>query len=850
MVSKEHTRLRWGYSTGACAAAVAVAAWLRLRDGVQAESVSLHFSDGRQRRLPLLPPPSPYMAYIRKNGGDDPDCTHGATVCARLRAATPDECRPEDYFLRVADADLILRGGTGIGLCTRAGLDCEPGHWAINSGPRRMLTDNLCRAGLRSGCWLLEISIPEGVELARHTLNPQLGIEGGLSLLGTTGLVRPYSHEAYLATIRICVEGHARDGGRSMVFCTGGRTRKGAGRCLPDLPESAFVCIGDFIAESLGLACRLKMEEVVVACMAGKLCKYAAGFRNTHAAKNQQDMALLRAEVRRCLPEATALHEALAHSVSVREALLSLPDDARPALLRRLARLALEQLARHCPASPALRLLVFDFDGSFLFEEALPAGAVPAPAPSSALTNGPDALPDAASLAEDLPAAAGQPVRQADPPESVGADYFLQPENQCNGQVDVISCGIGFPEDEATRDLLTRADAVYASRSLLEACPLPLKETHVIAAHARQDAGEILRRSRGGERIAVLASGDALYHGFGGTLSSLARPGDNLLFHPGPTAFQALFHRLGRPWQEARLFCVHSGEDIPARQIAQWPLTVIYAGSRHTADAIARAVLETHPEAAGRAAVMAERLGSPEERLVQAPLRDIAALTCGPTSLLVLLEQQADTPDEAALPPLLALGLPDEVYAHEAHLITAPDVRAVILSRLRLPHWGVLWDMGAGSGSVGLEAAALCPGLRVVGVERKAERVALMERNARRLGVANYGVRTGEALALARLPDGEPDALPDPDRIFLGGGGRELPDLLTACMERLRPGGLLVASSVTLQSFADLLHWSPERRTGICRLDVAVEAPLARVHRHLSPQHTIHIFTFQKEAQA
>lgn len=842
MENKEHTRLRWGYSTGACAAAAAVAAWLRLRDGEQADSVSLHFPDGMQRRLPLLPPPSPYMACIRKNGGDDPDCTHGATVCARLRAATPDECRPEDYLLQVGEAALILRGGTGIGRCTRAGLDCEPGRWAINSGPRRMLADNLRRAGLRSGCWLLEISIPEGAELARHTLNPQLGIEGGLSLLGTTGLVRPYSHEAYLATIRICVEGHAREGGRSMVFCTGGRTRKGAGKRLPDLPESAFVCIGDFIAESLELACRLQMREIVVACMAGKLCKYAAGFRNTHAAKNQQDMALLRAEVRRCLPEATALHEALAHSVSVREALLSLPDATRTALLHRLAHLALEQFARHCPGSPALRLLVFDFDGSFLMEQSRPAG-------QDAAGDTPAALPET-TPAQSAHQTDGRAVRQADPPESVGPDYFLRPENQCNGQVDIISCGIGFPGDEAMQRLLTQADAVYASRALLEACPLPLKETHVIAAHARQDAGEILRRSRGGERIAVLASGDALYHGFGGTLSAQARPGDSLLFHPGPTAFQALFHRLGRPWQEARLFCVHSGEDIPARQIAQWPLTVTYAGSRHTADAIARAVLETHPEAAGRAAVMAERLGSPEECLVQAPLRDIAALSCGPTSLLVLLEQQADDPAQAALPPLLALGLPDAAYAHEAHLITAPDVRAVILSRLRLPHWGVLWDMGAGSGSVGLEAAALCPGLHVVGVERKAERVALMEHNARRLGVANYAARAGEALALARLPADAPEGLPDPDRIFLGGGGRELPELLTACMERLQPGGLLAASSVTLQSFADLLHWSPERRTGICRLDVAVEAPLARVHRHLSPQHTIHIFTFQKEAQA
>ena len=706
-----------------------------------------------------------------------------------------------------------------------------------------MLADNLCRAGLRSGCWLLEISIPEGAELARHTLNPQLGIEGGLSLLGTTGLVRPYSHEAYLATIRICVEGHAREGGRSMVFCTGGRTRKGAGKRLPDLPESAFVCIGDFIAESLEQACRLQMREIVVACMAGKLCKYAAGFRNTHAAKNQQDMALLRAEVRRCLPEATALHEALAHSVSVREALLSLPDATRTALLHRLAHLALEQFARHCPGSPALRLLVFDFDGSFLMEQSRPAG-------QDAAGDTPDALPET-TPAQSAHQTDERAVRQADPPESVGAG-LLPPA----GEPVQRSGGHHFLRHRLSRRRGHAAPAHAGRRGLCFARPagglLPAPEGN--ARHRGPcPAGRRGRSSGaagGGERIAVLASGDALYHGFGGTLSAQARPGDNLLFHPGPTAFQALFHRLGRPWQEARLFCVHSGEDIPARQIAQWPLTVTYAGSRHTADAIARAVLETHPEAAGRAAVMAERLGSSEERLVQAPLRDIAALSCGPTSLLVLLEQQADDPAQTALPPLLALGLPDTAYAHEAHLITAPDVRAVILSRLRLPHWGVLWDMGAGSGSVGLEAAALCPGLHVVGVERKAERVALMERNARRLGVANYAARTGEALALARLPASAPEGLPDPDRIFLGGGGRELPELLTACMERLRPGGLLAASSVTLQSFADLLHWSPEQRTGICRLDVAVEAPLARVHRHLSPQHTIHIFTFQKEAQA
>ncbi|MFQ9867589.1 MAG: cobalt-precorrin-5B (C(1))-methyltransferase [Bilophila wadsworthia] len=158
---------------------------------------------------------------------------------------------------------------------------------------------------------------------------------GGISLLGTTGLVRPYSHEAYIHTVRICVKSHFLSGGSTMVFCTGGRTKSGAELHLPQLPATAFVSIGDFIAESLAAACRYGMREIAVACMPGKLCKYAAGFENTHAHKVSQDMDLLRAEVRRTLPAETGLHGALKYSASVREALLSIPD-ARDGLLAAL----------------------------------------------------------------------------------------------------------------------------------------------------------------------------------------------------------------------------------------------------------------------------------------------------------------------------------------------------------------------------------------------------------------------------------------------------------------------------------------------------------------------------------
>ena len=485
------------------------------------------------------------------------------------------------------------------------------------------------------------------------------------------------------------------------------------------------------------------------------------------------------------------------------------------------------------------------------------------------------------------------------------------------GRIDVVSCGIGFPEDAETLGLIGRADVVYGSRALLAACPVEARLTRIIGAKAREDAADALTLCRAGRHVVVLASGDALYHGFGGTLSGMAHPDDAIVYHPGITAFQALFHRLGLPWQDARLFSAHSGEALPARAIAEAPLSVAYAGSRYPAHAIAQAVLKLHPASAGRAAVIAERLGSAEERLFSGPLADLARTECGPTSILLLLPNlwhcvphtvariahdtrpdsgiHGDSPISHSIPaPILTLGLPEEDYERENNLITASDVRAVILSRLRLPAWGTLWDIGAGSGSVGLEAAGLRPNLNVVGIERKPERGAIIERNRARLGVSNYTLHIGDALelihassadnllsspysetpaaqpphqskVLGKRGEGErrsllqkgflspspgispPSLLPPPDRVFIGGGGRGLPKLLEACMERLAPGGIMAASAVTLESFHALSAWSPERRNGLCSLNIAHEQPIAGTSHHLKQQNTIYLFTFQKE---
>ena len=162
MGRKDHTSLRWGYSTGACTAALAVACWQSLRTGTPPAVVPVLFGDGKERLLPLRPPAPGRMAEMVKDGGDDPDCTHGAVLFARLSACSPEDARPEDHRLDAGAAVLILRAVEGIGRCTRQGLDCPPGKWAVTGGPRRLLAANLARAGMTDGCWLLELGVENG----------------------------------------------------------------------------------------------------------------------------------------------------------------------------------------------------------------------------------------------------------------------------------------------------------------------------------------------------------------------------------------------------------------------------------------------------------------------------------------------------------------------------------------------------------------------------------------------------------------------------------------------------------------------------------------------------------------
>ena len=273
--------LRYGWTTGACATAATKAAYTALLTGEFPDPVEITLPHGRRPAFALAVEEladGAAMAGIVKDAGDDPDVTHGALVRSTVRLGAP-------------GTGVVFRAGTGVGTVTRPGLPLEVGEPAINPVPRRMMREVLGDADA-----VVEISVDGGEELARRTWNPRLGILGGLSILGTTGVVVPYSCSAWIDSIRRGVD-VARAAGRTHVAgATGGTSEKAVAE-LYGLPEDALLDMGDFAGAVLKYLRRHPVPRLTVAGGVGKMAKLAAGHLDLHSRRSQVDFALLAALV-------------------------------------------------------------------------------------------------------------------------------------------------------------------------------------------------------------------------------------------------------------------------------------------------------------------------------------------------------------------------------------------------------------------------------------------------------------------------------------------------------------------------------------------------------------------------
>ncbi len=300
MTDKPNTELRRGWTTGACATAAVKAALTQLWGGVFRDHVQIVLPRGEKPEFALARKDAGKgwaEVGITKDAGDDPDVTHGALIIARVQASI---------------GGIVFRAGEGVGTVTMPGLPVGVGEPAINPVPRQMISavvEQLAEQLGQSPDVEITISIPGGEEIAKKTWNPRLGIAGGLSILGTTGIVRPFSCSAWIASIHRGIDVAVATGQTRVAGCTGATSER-AVQGLYDLPDHAMLDMGDFAGGMLKYLARHPVENVTIGGGIGKLTKLAQGARDLHSGRSQVDiqaLAVLAGDSRICQAK-TALH--------------------------------------------------------------------------------------------------------------------------------------------------------------------------------------------------------------------------------------------------------------------------------------------------------------------------------------------------------------------------------------------------------------------------------------------------------------------------------------------------------------------------------------------------------------
>jgi cobalt-precorrin-5B (C1)-methyltransferase len=278
-------KLRFGWTTGACATAATTAAYTALLTGSFPDPVPVLLPRGKRPSFSLATErlgAGSASAGVIKDAGDDPDVTHGALIVSTVTAGRP-------------GGGVGFRAGAGVGTVTRPGLPLAIGEPAINPVPRRLMTEAVERVAAEhggTGDVVIEISIPDGEEMARHTWNPRLGILGGLSVLGTTGVVVPYSCSAWIDSIRRGVDVARAMGHRHVAGAVGSTSERVVAE-LYGLPESALLDMGDFAGAVLKYLRRHPVPRLSIAGGFAKCAKLAAGYLDLHSQRSQVDLGLL-----------------------------------------------------------------------------------------------------------------------------------------------------------------------------------------------------------------------------------------------------------------------------------------------------------------------------------------------------------------------------------------------------------------------------------------------------------------------------------------------------------------------------------------------------------------------------
>ncbi len=356
--------MRRGWTTGCCATAATKAAFSALLSGNFADSVTITLPKGEKPTFPLLEPALGVdfaEVGIIKDAGDDPDVTHGAHIRAHVRRLAP-------------GSGTVFKAGEGVGLVTKAGLPIPPGEPAINPAPRAMIAGVLAEVAAEHGTHPdaeVTISVIGGAEIAKQTWNPRLGIVGGISILGTTGIVHPFSCAAWIASIHRGIDVIRAAGLTHAAACTGSTTEASVGK-RHGLPDFAFIDMGDFAGGALKYLRHHPVPRLTLAGGFAKMAKLAEGHLDLHSGRSQVDLSRL-AERATALGGDASLAQAIRAGNTAME-VLELCTKACIPIGQDIAKSAQVVALKESDHQIEIELLVYDRKGNLVGEAAFTRG--------------------------------------------------------------------------------------------------------------------------------------------------------------------------------------------------------------------------------------------------------------------------------------------------------------------------------------------------------------------------------------------------------------------------------------------------------------------------------------------
>jgi len=351
------TNLRTGFTTGTCATAASKAGYLAIKNQKKIEKIDVKLPKGKHLTIPISScqfHDKSAKCSVIKDGGDDPDVTHGAEIVVNL--------------LFTDNPGLIeIDGGEGVGVVTKPGLGLEIDKPAINPTPKKMIKENLgevAKEDLKKNGIKIVISVPKGKELAAKTDNPRIGIMGGISILGTSGIVIPFSTASFAASIRQSLDVTIAMRNDSVVLTTGGRSEDFAKKII-DLPDHCFVQMGDFSGYALQQCAKKGIKKAYVVGFIGKFAKMATGVKQTHVKGSKVDMKFLADIAKKCQAIESVQQEIQTANTARHVSEIIIKNKVN-GFFEHICSEVFRHMKKHSEGKILLDVILFDFEGKIL----------------------------------------------------------------------------------------------------------------------------------------------------------------------------------------------------------------------------------------------------------------------------------------------------------------------------------------------------------------------------------------------------------------------------------------------------------------------------------------------------